>query len=896
MHPEGDWGYPDYRTNPSAFATSVTLSGGRKAVWRGTLVVDGNLHSPHMARQTNSASAIGPGHFYSRVSLFPDGGEAESHVSELGASWIATPADGNRGLFIDSDQTGYVYFHEPIPTGYTGRLYLTQADQKVDTFGLFVSGIAAGTRKVQIAGNTWEDPDQLPPACVGWVCDYLLPEDQIVPYGATLTFSAPAGLLTDEYGNATEAVSNASIPNYSRVNSDGSVKLDYTLTGGRRKWFIAANGSDSNDGVTAATPKQTLAGASPGHGDHVFVRRGDTWTMTQHRLWDRNGASFDQPFIFASYWDAEVDGPAPTNDYGEPLRAIVVTGDANLNALQISAATTRPPRDNVIIHGLDFRHFEPLHDGPGSVPSAITWNAGGKYSMVAECRAEHWHSNFTFPGAVVFQTASNDGAFYLDTFCLYRLISVDSHQHGTNAFAQGLRWDNARDIEIAQCVFVRTSYLDDTFEVGGGEQRSHPAYGNWGGLNNLLWGNAILDGCHLGFMVRGGGTVTKCVFNRVSTSVALGGYGGTVSYCASLSPWDKLFSSSGGNMCYMLIATGLPVTTHTLLEHCVGADAERVGAEHRRFYNFTRYDASDAGQKHAIKAERFVERNNVGHEMGPGRFDTYPVLMTGGRSIFYTTGSPNGQLVRLNTSTAYEGNHLYRQTDENVYYSDEANWVNSQYADQNGGLAKLQELSGAEANSIVFLTEFVNPDYDREDLAADYGWADAATMVARWRDRGVGVWGAQWNPELGFGHAAPNFMATNLPSLGSGDWDYYGAVDYREGLPELPTYQATGDSTVEVDSPLTITVTPSESSTETLTTHVVQGSAVVAPSLTWDDDQPREATATPTAAGVTTVAFKRGSTTVASHTFNATSPQQPGGTVPGAFFMAVGVILLEVPE
>ncbi|HWW60177.1 MAG TPA: hypothetical protein VN181_02310, partial [Thermoanaerobaculia bacterium] len=133
---------------------------------------------------------------------------------------------------------------------------------------------------------------------------------------------------------------------------------DFPLATGAREIYVSSSeGNDANDGLTSATAKRTLAGTpSPmpnnpnnvipggfalvrnGAGDHLLLKRGDTFSESRAIIWNRSGFSSTYPAILGAYGT----GPRPIIDRG---------GDFGLNISSVTGPTVR----YVAVSGIHFR-------------------------------------------------------------------------------------------------------------------------------------------------------------------------------------------------------------------------------------------------------------------------------------------------------------------------------------------------------------------------------------------------------------------------------------------------------------------------------------------------------------------------------------------------------------
>lgn len=92
----------------------------------------------------------------------------------------------------------------------------------------------------------------------------------------------------------------------------------WNLRVGATAYYVSSStGSDTNDGKSPSTAKATLAGAyalvAPGKGDHVLLKRGDTWTNSPNLPCVKGGFSLAYPMLFGAY--------------GSGAEPVILTGD-----------------------------------------------------------------------------------------------------------------------------------------------------------------------------------------------------------------------------------------------------------------------------------------------------------------------------------------------------------------------------------------------------------------------------------------------------------------------------------------------------------------------------------------------------------------------------------------
>jgi hypothetical protein len=77
---------------------------------------------------------------------------------------------------------------------------------------------------------------------------------------------------------------------------------------GRAVYVSSSQGDNANDGLSEASPKATIAAGfallRDHHGDHLLLRRGDSFTLSPTLVWWKSGASAEEPIVLGAYGDA----------------------------------------------------------------------------------------------------------------------------------------------------------------------------------------------------------------------------------------------------------------------------------------------------------------------------------------------------------------------------------------------------------------------------------------------------------------------------------------------------------------------------------------------------------------------------------------------------------------
>ena len=134
----------------------------------------------------------------------------------------------------------------------------------------------------------------------------------------------------------------------------------FTPSGDSRIVYVSTSGSDSNDGLSDSTPKQTIAAAyalmRDGYPDWMLLKRGDTWSETLGQIC-AEGRSATEPMVFSSYG---TDADPPTLN----------VNSSHLNSFGGGCGGTR--YDYLVYYGISF--INTAHD-----PDHGDWDTGSAY-------------------------------------------------------------------------------------------------------------------------------------------------------------------------------------------------------------------------------------------------------------------------------------------------------------------------------------------------------------------------------------------------------------------------------------------------------------------------------------------------------------------------------------
>ena len=257
--------------------------------------------------------------------------------------------------------------------------------------------------------------------------------------------------------------------------------------------YVSNAGSDSNDGLTPATAKATIAGANAlmrdGYPDHMRLRRGDTFVSNlavgSARQW-KSGRSAAEPIVMESYGST---GARPVIK----ISSNFINHDGALRNYQAFI-------------GLDIYKSNSDPASPDftnvSCDLAMRFVGGGDKILVEDCR-------FRFCGVVV-QSYRN---FVYTNFAFYRNIVTDTWAHlsstSDSGKIQGMYVSGVNGYRIEENFYDHNGW--SVVVAGAGAHRlNHNLYisaNNFAG--GVIRGNIFARGAAHGMQARSGG-----VFNR----------------------------------------------------------------------------------------------------------------------------------------------------------------------------------------------------------------------------------------------------------------------------------------------------------------------------------------------------------------------------------------------
>ncbi len=243
--------------------------------------------------------------------------------------------------------------------------------------------------------------------------------------GVELTETTAAGSTNFTWSlqpNQTGAITGGtSVTNNSIMDSNGWSQ--WPLNSGRNV-YVSSSGNDANDGLTEGTAKASLASAMSamrtGFGDHLLLKRGDTWT--------------DETFNFPSNMGLTLDDPWVISTYGTGARPkIKQTAAGKTFALREVNQGLGP----YVFIGL---HFQGPDDSTGEDVLSLT--GGGTGMWVEDCFFEYTDNGVTVVGSSTNNLETVNGQRWFYDVTLRRNVQYhsagDTSAHSQGFFASGI--------------------------------------------------------------------------------------------------------------------------------------------------------------------------------------------------------------------------------------------------------------------------------------------------------------------------------------------------------------------------------------------------------------------------------------------------------------------------
>lgn len=264
----------------------------------------------------------------------------------------------------------------------------------------------------------------------------------------------------------------------------------------RTIYVSSSEGSDSNNGLSEATPKRTIAAGAAllrdGMPDWLLLKKGDVWTgETLSSNWSKSGRSLGEPMVVTSY--------------GTGARPLLRTGSGSaLSAVSPSQSGGNPVHDLAFVD----LHFH-AHDRQGQNNAGIAWLKQTQNLLIEGCFIEEYKTNIEFP------TWGGDKTGVR----IRRNVLVDAYYIGAGTDGHGLFMSGCPQALIEENVFDHNGWND----THPGTVFRHSMYITGTSANVTVRGNIVSNGASHGMQLRIGGTAENNLFVRCSIAMHGGG-------------------------------------------------------------------------------------------------------------------------------------------------------------------------------------------------------------------------------------------------------------------------------------------------------------------------------------------------------------------------------------
>ncbi len=321
---------------------------------------------------------------------------------------------------------------------------------------------------------------------------YAASRDEIDPAVAQVAFqhSGSGALL------ATHEVRVKS--NFEDFENDGWTRFTPSLDT-RTVYVSSSSGNDQFDGLSASTPKRTLAAAvsllRQGFPDWLLLERAGVWHESLGH-WIKSGRSASEPMLVSTYG-------------GASARPLLLTGTTA--GIWTSGGGGSPATiDNLALLGVHFQADGYI--GGGDCIGAELLQPGS-HVLIEDCMFEGYSSNVVFQGF---------GGRHTD-FRLRRSVIVDAYTvHTVGGHSQGLYAYGLDGLLVEENVFDHNGWNESVVGAGA-DVFSHNLYIDNGSTGVVVRGNIIANGSSHGMQLRCGGSVVDNLFVRNSISLLVGG-------------------------------------------------------------------------------------------------------------------------------------------------------------------------------------------------------------------------------------------------------------------------------------------------------------------------------------------------------------------------------------
>ena len=299
-------------------------------------------------------------------------------------------------------------------------------------------------------------------------------------------------------------------------------------------YVSASEGSDQNNGLSEQAPVKSISRAKQlvrdTYPDHILLKRGDTWTISEGLGSFYSGKSAEEPMVVSYYG----------NEGGRPL-----------------IKTERPffylengERSHLGFIGLEFYAYKhdpssPNYESEKGVSAISFINASGENILIEDCKFNYMQMGAYTTGSGK-EGRATVGALknfkFRRNICLHSWAGDSYHVHETRTRVQGMFIYGVEGILLEENLFDHNGW-NEQIEGAGATMYNHNIYMSTSNPHSekiLIRGNIIARASANGLHLRSGGYVENNLFVQNANNVNLGYHGSA--------PLPKAFAVVRGNV------------------------------------------------------------------------------------------------------------------------------------------------------------------------------------------------------------------------------------------------------------------------------------------------------------------------------------------------------------
>ncbi len=290
--------------------------------------------------------------------------------------------------------------------------------------------------------------------------------------------------------------------------------------------YVSNSGSDSNNGLSPATPVKSISvgrallrNNSP---DFLLFRRGDTFSGMLNN-WTLSGVNADQPMVIGAYTD-----PA----HPSTARPIIDSGISSGFTNQASGSN-HPALHDVDILGVSFVDgARDYRNPPAGFTTGFNVDAvGGSYGvnvlgsftnlLVEDCQFQYYRSGMSIQG---FSTWGNPTNVTIRRSQILDSYAPNYTSTGSKITSEGIYANEVMGLTLQENIFDHNGWTDAAYSNLGANASifNHNAYLNIDNENVVVTGNIFSNASSHGLQARAGGIITNNLFYNNPIAMSYG--------------------------------------------------------------------------------------------------------------------------------------------------------------------------------------------------------------------------------------------------------------------------------------------------------------------------------------------------------------------------------------